>query len=61
MTRPETDSRLANRILIGLLAGAVAGVLVLGIGHFFPAAREVARRVSIAVLDPFGQVFLRLE
>lgn len=60
MTRAETDSSLANRILTGLLAGAVAGALVLGVGSFYPAVPEVARRVSIAVLDPFGQVFLRL-
>lgn len=60
MTSTEADSRLANRILKGLLAGAAAGVLVLGLGRYSPPALEFARRVSTAVLDPFGQVFLRL-
>ncbi|MEQ1581739.1 MAG: dicarboxylate/amino acid:cation symporter [Steroidobacteraceae bacterium] len=56
----ETDSQLANRILFGLLVGAVAGVLVLVAGTFFPQVPEVARTVATAILDPLGQVFLRL-
>ncbi len=56
----EADSRLANRILIALLAGAAAGVLVLGVGGRFPAVLGTARSLSTTVLDPFGQVFLRL-
>jgi DAACS family dicarboxylate/amino acid:cation (Na+ or H+) symporter len=54
------DSRLANRILAGLAAGAVAGALVLLAGGWFPGLLEGARRLSTAVFDPLGQVFLRL-
>jgi len=54
------DNRLANRILIGLAAGAAAGALTLLIGQPFPALLEGARQVATYVLDPLGQVFLRL-
>lgn len=54
------DSRLANRILIGLIVGAAAGTLILIVGSFAPAVLDTARRLSTAVFDPFGQVFLRL-
>jgi Na+/H+-dicarboxylate symporter len=54
------DRRLANRILIGLLIGAVAGALTLAIGQFSPRVLEWARTVSVHVFDPLGQVFLRL-
>jgi Na+/H+-dicarboxylate symporter len=60
MTSSNPDSRLSNRILLGLLAGALAGVVVLMVGRFVPAVLDAARRVSVTVLDPFGQVFLRL-
>lgn len=33
---------------------------MLAIGQFAPAVLEVARRVAIAVLDPVGQIFLRM-
>ena len=51
---------LANRILRGLVIGAVAGVVVLAIGAREPAALEYARKLSVWVLDPLGQVFLRM-
>jgi dicarboxylate/amino acid:cation (Na+ or H+) symporter, DAACS family len=54
------DRNLANRILIGLAAGAAAGALTLLLGGPFPALLEGARTVSTYVLDPLGQVFLRL-
>jgi DAACS family dicarboxylate/amino acid:cation (Na+ or H+) symporter len=54
------DKNLANRILIGLAAGAAAGALTLLLGGPFPALLEGARAVSVYVLDPLGQVFLRL-
>ncbi len=54
------DSKLANRILIGLVAGAALGALTLLLGTPFPALLEGARKVSSYLLDPFGQVFLRL-
>lgn len=56
----EIDSRLANRILLGLGIGALAGALVLMIGSFAPVVLEWARTLSTKLLDPFGQVFLRL-
>jgi DAACS family dicarboxylate/amino acid:cation (Na+ or H+) symporter len=54
------DSRLANRILLGLLGGAVAGAITLLIGAGSPAVLEAARSFATSVLDPIGQVFLRL-
>lgn len=56
----QADSRLANRILIGLLIGAVAGTVMLLVGSVAPAALQFSRDLSTAVLDPFGQVFLRM-
>ena len=56
----ESDSRLANRILIGLLVGAAAGAATLVVGPFAPAVLTAARWLATNVLDPFGQVFLRL-
>lgn len=54
------DSRLANRILLGLALGALAGALTLLIGAGSPAFLEAARAFATSVLDPIGQVFLRL-
>lgn len=54
------DKTLANRILIGLVAGAAAGALTLVLGGPFPGLLEGARKVATYALDPFGQVFLRL-
>lgn len=56
----HSDARLANRILIGLAAGAIAGVVVLIIGQFAPAVLTWAQKIAVELLDPFGQVFLRL-
>jgi Na+/H+-dicarboxylate symporter len=56
----QRDDRLANRILIGLLVGAAAGAVTLGAGAFAPAVLTVARTLATNVLDPLGQVFLRL-
>lgn len=54
------DDRLANRILIGLGIGAAAGALTLLIGNFAPAVLEWGRTLATYVLDPIGQVFLRM-
>lgn len=54
------DSQLANRILLGLLGGAVAGAVTLWVGAGSPAVLEAARVFAVTVLDPIGQVFLRL-
>ena len=51
---------LATRILWGLAIGVVAAVITLGIGEIFPPVLDAMRQVSIAVLDPFGQIFLRM-
>jgi len=51
---------LARRILVGLLAGIVAGLATLALGHFHPPALTFMQSVAAEVLDPFGQVFLRL-
>ncbi len=51
---------LATRILWGLAIGVVAAVITLGMGEIFPPVLDVMRRVSVAVLDPFGQIFLRM-
>jgi len=51
---------LATRILWGLVVGVVAAVITLGLGQFHPGILNAAQRVSSAVLDPFGQIFLRM-
>jgi Na+/H+-dicarboxylate symporter len=56
----EVDTRLANRILLGLLIGAVAGAATLLIGSAAPVVLEGARKFTTLVLDPLGQVFLRM-
>ena len=53
-------SGLANRILIGLLVGALAGAVVLVLGTFEPKILSAAQWLSIEVFDPLAQVFLRL-
>ncbi|MEO8779710.1 MAG: dicarboxylate/amino acid:cation symporter [Rhodanobacter sp.] len=54
------STALATRILWGLAIGVVAAVITLGIGEIFPPVLAVMRTVSVAVLDPFGQIFLRM-
>lgn len=56
----ESDPKLANRILMGLVVGALAGALTLIIGAEIPAVLDGARSLSVAVFDPLGQIFLRL-
>lgn len=56
----ETNRPLANRILIGLVFGVVAGIATLVVGKFSPESLEFMRRVSTHFLDPFGQIFLRI-
>jgi len=56
----NNDARLANRILIGLVLGAVAGTLVLALGAQFPALLDGARWFATTICDPLGQVFLRM-
>jgi DAACS family dicarboxylate/amino acid:cation (Na+ or H+) symporter len=56
----DIGTRLANRILWGLLAGAAAGGLTLLAGRTSPGVLDAAREFSTLVLDPVGQVFLRM-
>ncbi len=56
----DLDRKQANRILIGLAAGAVAGLVALLAGAVAPRILEGARSLATAVADPLGQVFLRL-
>ncbi|MDR1789368.1 MAG: dicarboxylate/amino acid:cation symporter, partial [Opitutaceae bacterium] len=54
------DTKNSNRILAGLVVGIAAGGVTLAVGTAWPGVLAGARKVSEAVLDPFGQVFLRL-
>jgi DAACS family dicarboxylate/amino acid:cation (Na+ or H+) symporter len=56
----ESNRPLANRILIGLVIGIVAGVATLIIGRFSPDTLTFMRSASTNYLDPLGQIFLRL-
>ena len=56
----STDARLANRILIGLVLGAIVGAIVLGVGSFAPPVLEGAKWFATTFCDPLGQVFLRM-
>ncbi len=56
----HSDPKLANRILRGLVYGLIAGVLTLGVGRYFPPVLSWAQAAGTHVLEPFGQVFLRL-
>lgn len=55
-----TPEKLASRILWSLVIGAVLGCTALFAGGYFPDLIPVCRRFSEAVLDPIGQIFLRL-
>jgi DAACS family dicarboxylate/amino acid:cation (Na+ or H+) symporter len=56
----DIDTRLANRILLGLLVGAVAGGITLLAGGLHPGLLPAAQTFASNVLDPLGQVFLRM-
>ncbi|MBM4234681.1 MAG: dicarboxylate/amino acid:cation symporter, partial [Gammaproteobacteria bacterium] len=45
----ESDAKLANRILLGLVVGASAGALTLALGGPFPALLDEARSLSSQV------------
>lgn len=56
----SAPNSLAKRILWGLVIGVVAAVVTLGIGYFHPPTLMLMRKISTAVFDPFGQIFLRM-
>lgn len=60
MGNPPHAASLATRILWGMLIGIVAALATLGAGQVHPPALAFMQRVSTALFDPFGQVFLRL-
>jgi len=56
----ETDRNLSSRILIGLVVGTLLGLATLLAGRWEPAALTFMKDFATSVLDPFGQVFLRM-
>ncbi len=61
MTHPgKSSNRLATRILWGLVLGIILGLLARGLGAWEPALVGPIRWLADQILDPFGQVFLRL-
>src|SRR5664279_5775418 len=56
----ETDARLGNRILIGLAVGALAALAVHLLAVPFPSLLTGATRLATSVLEPAGQIFLRM-
>jgi DAACS family dicarboxylate/amino acid:cation (Na+ or H+) symporter len=56
----ETDAKLANRILRGLVFGAIAGSVVLLLAPHVPGLLDGAKWVAENLFDPLGQVFLRM-
>lgn len=56
----SAPNSLATRILWGLVAGVLAGAATLAAGAVWPDALGWARRFADAVLDPVGQIFLRM-
>ena len=56
----DIGTRLANRILWGLLIGAAAGGVTLLAGEAYPPILDAARWLATHVLEPIGQVFLRM-
>jgi DAACS family dicarboxylate/amino acid:cation (Na+ or H+) symporter len=56
----DAGGRLANRILLGLVIGALAGGATLLIGRASPGFLAAAQEFATLVLDPLGQIFLRM-
>ncbi len=54
------SARLANRILLGLVIGAVAGAAVIALARPWPELLPKAQYLAENVLEPLGQVFLRM-
>ncbi len=56
----QSADKLANRILLGMLIGVVIGAIVRLLFPHIDGLETRARWVTTQLLDPFGQVFLRL-
>jgi Na+/H+-dicarboxylate symporter len=57
---PNKSDRLARRILWGLALGLATGLIIRLLGASIPALQAPALWVATEILDPVGQVFLRL-
>lgn len=55
-----TSDRLARRIFIGLACGILLGIAGRSLAAWVPTCQPLVRWVTREVLDPAGQVFLRL-
>ena len=55
-----SDAKLANRILRGLVLGAIAGSVVLLLAPYVPGLLDASKWVATNLFDPLGQVFLRM-
>ena len=60
MTTGTNSDPLARRILWALVAGVVLGAAARGVVVVWPEATVSVQWIAREVLDPFGQVFLRL-
>jgi DAACS family dicarboxylate/amino acid:cation (Na+ or H+) symporter len=61
VTQPaKSTDRLATRILYGLVIGLVLGLVARALCVWQPGLTKPILWLTVAVLDPFGQVFLRL-
>lgn len=56
----QTSERLTRRILWGLAAGLFGGLVIRGVLAAQPGWSRAADGLCVEVLDPFGQIFLRL-
>jgi Na+/H+-dicarboxylate symporter len=60
MNSESESHRLATRILWGLVIGIILGIATVTIGHSSERFLELAQSFADHVLNPFGQIFLRL-
>jgi DAACS family dicarboxylate/amino acid:cation (Na+ or H+) symporter len=56
----QSADKLANRILLGMVVGVVIGAVIRLLFPHVEGLEAKARWLTTQVLDPFGQVFLRL-
>lgn len=60
MNDEQGSHKLATRILWGLVIGIILGILAVAIGNGSPQVLSSAQWAAEHVLNPFGQVFLRM-
>lgn len=58
--QPARSDRLATRIMLGLVAGIVLGLILREAASWWPAFGPRVLWTMTQVFDPFGQIFLRL-